>query len=111
MSASVCATCALCVVSHGSCVLDDGRAFRSFAGAVAMAVFELDGWYRGRLGDSAAVVWIRRGLVPVSGDRLSRRRSAFRCSGNMDVRPQHRMELFQASAADGMGRARMDVGV
>src|SRR3981189_1239073 len=76
-----------------------------------MAMAELDGWYRVRLGDSAAVVRIRRGLVPVSGDRLSRRRSAFRCSGNMDVRPQHRMGLFKTPAADGMGRARMDVGV
>src|SRR5260370_13336434 len=108
--------CLLHVISmswgaHGSCVLEYGCALEDFPGKVAKAVSELDGWHRSRLVDSASADRFHRRLAGVSDHRLSRRRSALRCAGNMDARTRPRLELLQTSAADGMDGARVDIGV
>src|SRR5882724_9400021 len=93
------------------CVLGGGSPRGTFSSALAKLAPGLDGWRRGGVDDPAAVERLRCGLADLSGDRLYRRRPAFRRLGNLDARPQHRMGLRQTSAADGLGRAGLDLGL
>src|SRR3982074_1344642 len=96
---------------HASCVLSVGCALRRFSRAVAKAVSDLDGWYRSGLGYSASADRIHPGLAGFSGHLLFWRGSEFLRLGNIDVRTQYRMGRLKTSSADGMGHARMDVGI